>query len=151
MILRLLCIWLVFYSLLSWLMHGTMNLKWLPVFQHNLQDVTTHKQQELENVHKQCLYSLDSNYRQGSHLKCTYKVVTVFNSAQFYELAAPRILNHGTRGREMLRFKFGRIDSVTHLTVSRMELRVDLVVLKKSITSDLQKFNSNSPTNRPVV
>jgi hypothetical protein len=27
MILRLLCIWLVFYSLLSLLMHGTMNLK----------------------------------------------------------------------------------------------------------------------------
>jgi hypothetical protein len=27
MILRLLCIWLVFYSLLSSLMHGTMNLK----------------------------------------------------------------------------------------------------------------------------
>jgi hypothetical protein len=27
MILRLLCIWLVFYSLLSPLMHGTMNLK----------------------------------------------------------------------------------------------------------------------------
>jgi hypothetical protein len=27
MILRLLCIWFVFYSLLSSLMHGTMNLK----------------------------------------------------------------------------------------------------------------------------
>jgi hypothetical protein len=31
MILRLLCIWLVFYSLLSSLMHGTMNLKYLQV------------------------------------------------------------------------------------------------------------------------
>jgi hypothetical protein len=29
MILRLLCFWLVFYSLLSSLMHGAMNLKWL--------------------------------------------------------------------------------------------------------------------------
>jgi hypothetical protein len=29
MILRLLCIWLVFYSLLSSLMHGTMNLNQL--------------------------------------------------------------------------------------------------------------------------
>jgi hypothetical protein len=32
MILRLLCIWLVFYSLLSSLMHGTMNLKHLHLF-----------------------------------------------------------------------------------------------------------------------
>jgi hypothetical protein len=32
MFLRLLCIWLVFYSLLSSLMHGTMNLKPFLVF-----------------------------------------------------------------------------------------------------------------------
>jgi hypothetical protein len=32
MILRLLCIWLVLYSLLSSLMHGTMNLKYTLVF-----------------------------------------------------------------------------------------------------------------------
>jgi hypothetical protein len=38
MILRLLCIWLVFYSLLSLLMHGTLNLKyiWEPFLLQNI-------------------------------------------------------------------------------------------------------------------
>jgi hypothetical protein len=37
MILRLLCIWLVFYSLLASLMHGTMNLKSRGLFPRSVQ------------------------------------------------------------------------------------------------------------------
>ena len=83
--------------------------------------------------------------------KSTYKVVTVLNLAQFCERTAPRILNRGTREREMVRIRFGRTDIVTHLTGGQVESRVDMVVLKKRKTSALQKFNPNSPTNRPKV